>query len=385
MKRISSIDYVRGFVMIIMALDHTRDLIHVNSITQSPTDLTTTTPLVFFTRLITHICAPTFVFLSGTSAYISLKNKANLQASRVFLLTRGIWLVILEFTVVSFGIWFDIHFSVFLFDVIATIGFGFIILSLLLKLNPKLIGIIGLIIIFSHNIFGLITFSNDSTLKTILTPLFNPMAIPFSHSTFVMGYPPLPWLGIMLVGFASGKLFELDEPKRKKTFLQLGLTSLALFIIIRVINIYGDSFPWARQKTNLYSFLSFINITKYPPSLVFCLFTLGFMFIMLFLFEGVHNKFSKIMAVYGKVPLFYFLVHWYIIHPILFLILFLQGYKSSDFIFGFNFGRPKGESGVNIWIVYLIWIFVVVILYPLCKWYGNYKMKHKENKWLSYL
>lgn len=372
--------------MIIMALDHTRDLVHITSITQSPTDLSTTTPALFFTRWITHLCAPVFVFLSGTSAYISLKNKNNITESRRFLLTRGIWLIILEFTLVNFGIWFDIHFSVFLFDVIAAIGFGFIIMSLLLKASAKTIGTIGLAIIFLHNLAPLVPFAETSLIKRVLMPFFAPAAFPIGGGTmFVMGYPPVPWLGIMLTGFAAGKLFELPGTRRKSAFLKIGLTSLILFIIIRAINIYGDSSPWASQKNGLYTFLSFINVTKYPPSLVFCLVTLGVMFLILSVVEGVENKFSRIATVYGRVPLFYFLVHWYILHPVMFGIVFLQGYKSPDLLFGFNLGRPRGASGVNLWFIYLIWILVVIMLYPLCKWYGKYKEDHKEKKWLRYL
>jgi len=196
---------------------------------------------------------------------------------------------------------------------------------------------------------------------------------------FVIGYPPIPWLGIMLIGFAAGKLFELPAAQRKSIFLKIGIASLTLFIIIRSINIYGDSIPWATQKNSLYTFLSFMNVTKYPPSLVFCLVTLGIMFIILSIVEGMKNKFTEITTVYGKVPLFYFLVHWYILHPIMFLIVFLQGYKSADLLFGFNLGRPKGISGVNLWYTYLIWIGVVIILYPLCKWYDTKKIIKRKN------
>jgi len=386
MKRILSIDIVRGLVMIIMALDHTRDLIHVNSITQQPTDLLTTHPALFFTRWITHLCAPTFVFLSGTSAYLSFKNKKNIDDTRRFLLSRGLWLIIVEFTLVNFGLWFDIHFNVFLFDVIATIGVGFIILSLFLKASVKTIAITGLAIIFLHNFVPLAPSADASLFERILIAFFSPGAFPFgSGRLFVMGYPPVPWLGIMLIGFATGKLFELPAAQRKSIFLKIGLASLTLFIIIRGINIYGDPFPFTTQKNSLYTFLSFMNATKYPPSLVFCLATLGIMFIILSLMEGMKNKFTEIATVYGKVPLFYFIVHWYILHPIMFLIVFLQGYKNSDLLFGFNLGRPKGISGVNLWYTYLIWIGVVIMLYPLCKWYGRYKENHKKKKWLRYL
>ncbi len=200
-----------------------------------------------------------------------------------------------------------------------------------------------------------------------------------------MGYPPIPWLGILLTGFAAGRLFELPIPTRKPLFLKIGLTALALFIIVRSVNVYGDSFQWERQKSTLFTFLSFINATKYPPSLVFCLLTLGVMFLLLSRVEGLRNKFTEITTVYGKVPLFYFLIHWYILHPLMFLIVFFQGYKYSDLVFGVNLGRPKGISGVNLWYTYLIWVLVVIALYPLCKWYGNYKESHKEKKWLRYL
>ncbi len=386
MKRINSIDITRGIVMIIMALDHTRDLIHTTSVTHQPTDLSTTTPALFFTRWITYLCAPTFVFLAGVSAYISFRNKHNFRDTRKFLLSRGIALFITEFTLVNFGLWFDIHFSVFLFDVIATIGFGFIILSLLLKKSAKTIGIIGLVIIFCHNLIPFIPVNQTSLLIKVLMPFFAPGAIPFGEGNlFVMGYPPIPWLGIILIGFALGKLFELPEDQKKKLFLKIGLSSIALFIILRAINIYGDSFHWASQKNGVYTFLSFMNVTKYPPSLQFCLITLGIMFLILYAVEGLKNKFTEIATVYGKVPLFYFILHWYIIHPIMFLIVFLQGYKSSDLVFGFNLGRPKGPSGVNLWLTYLIWILVVIMLYPVCKWYGSYKINHREKKWLRYL
>jgi uncharacterized membrane protein len=387
MKRITSIDFTRGFVMIIMALDHVRDLIHVDSIAQSPTNLTTTSPLLFFTRWITYLCAPIFVFLAGTSAGLSIKRSKDLANSRQFLLRRGLYLLLLEFAVVNFALFFDPGFHLLLFEVIATIGFGFIVLSLVAKLSPKTTGIIGLVIIFCHNLAPLVPLPETSAFKTILMPLFSPGAFPLSASrVFVMGYPPIPWLGIMLVGFASAKFFEWEEEKRKQLFIKIGSVALLLFIAIRFINIYGDSFPWSAQKTSLFTFLSFMNITKYPPSLVFCLCTLGIMFFILSFSEGRTNRISKIVSVYGKVPLFYFLVHFFLIHLILLAVLLLQGFHWSqlDFASG-NFGRPKGiKSGLPLWAVYLIWMGVVVLLYRPCKWYGVYKAQHRQ-WWLKYL
>jgi uncharacterized membrane protein len=217
MKRISGIDATRGIVMIIMALDHVRDLMHVHSITQSPTNLETTTPILFFTRWITYLCAPTFVFLAGTSAFISFKNKNNFLQSRNFLLKRGVYLVILELVVVNFLMYFDPGYHTILFEVIATIGVGFIVLSFLLKVSSKTIALISLVIIFCHNLFSLIPFEQGSIIKNILSPLLGLAVFPvFTNKVFIMAYPPIPWLGIMLAGFATGKLFELQQPERKK-------------------------------------------------------------------------------------------------------------------------------------------------------------------------
>jgi uncharacterized membrane protein len=386
MKRINSIDFTRGLVMIIMALDHTRDLMHVSSLTQSPTDLLTTTPTLFFTRIITHLCAPTFVFLSGVSVYLSLKATNNIAESKRFLLSRGLWLIFLEFTVISLGLWADIHFGVLLFNVIAAIGFGFIVLSFLLKISPKTLGITGLIIIFCHNLLPLIPFEKGSITQNILTPFFSSTAFPITPKTlFVMGYPPIPWLGVMLTGFSAGQLFEISEMKRKVLFLKIGLVSLALFLVIRFINIYGDPVVWSSQKDGLFTIMSFLNVTKYPPSLLFCLLTLGCMFLIMSILEGAKNQLTDILSVYGKVPLFYFIVHWYIIHIMMFGMVFLQGYKPTDLVFGFNFGRPKTGSGVELLAIYFLWICVVLIMFPLCKWYGKYKANHREKLWLRYL
>lgn len=385
MKRQPSIDIVRGIVMIIMALDHVRDLMHVDSITQSPTDLSTTSPLLFFTRWITHLCAPIFVFLAGTSVYLSLQNKKNLSEKRAFLIKRGFWLIFLEFTIVNFGLFFDIGFHTLLFEVIAAIGFGFIILGLLLKISYKTLGIIGLTIIFCHNLLPIIPFEENSVIKTVLAPFFSPLVIPFSGRAFVMGYPPIPWLGIMLAGFATGKFFVLETQKRKKLFIKIGVNSLLLFIILRAINIYGDPVLWTSQKNSIFTFLSFINITKYPPSLLFCLATLGILFLLLAFAEKFQTGIKKVTLVYGKVPLFYFVIHFYIIHILTIIMLFMQGFEWSQFEFASGtFGRPKGlESGLPLWTIYIIWILVVAILYKPCQWFGKYKAEN-QHWWLKY-
>jgi len=375
---------MRGVVMIIMTLDHVRDLMHTTSISQVPTDLSTASPALFFTRWITHLCAPTFVFLSGTSAFLSMKKSGDLAATRRFLLSRGAWLILLDLTLVNFGVWFDLHFSVFLFDVLSAIGIGFIMLALMIRLSTRTIAAIGLAILFLHNLTVLIP-ASSSPVRAAFGFLFAPGAFPIGSSLFVMGYPPVPWLGVMLLGFAAGKIFELEQAERKRRFVQLGLAAIGLFITVRAINIYGDTFPWAVQKNALYTVLSFINVTKYPPSLDFCLLFLGIMFLLLRAVQGVQNRWTEAVSVYGKVPLFYFIVHWYLIHPLVLLMVLLQGFKGSDMVFGLNFGRPKTGSGLPLWAIYLVWVGIVLALYPVCRWYGRYKERHREKKWLRYL
>ncbi|RFS14733.1 DUF1624 domain-containing protein [Emticicia sp. C21] len=384
MKRINSIDFTRGLVMVIMAIDHCRDLLHIGI---NPTDLTVTTPALFFTRWITHLCAPTFVFLSGTSAYLSYKNQnMGLKESQRFLLSRGLWLIFLEFTVIGFALWFDFKFRMFFLQVIGAIGIGFVILSFLMKLSSKTILIIGLVIIFCHNLLGLLPINN--TPFSLLSPLFSFSLFQITpDTTFAIGYPPIPWLGIMLAGYGfGGVVFDKSQNVRKAALLKLGIGSLALFIVLRFINIYGDPAPWSPQKDALFTFMSFMNLTKYPPSLLYTLATLGISFLILYVSDGPKNKFIEITSVYGKVPLFYYLIHWYLIHTIMFIMLYMQGFSNKDFVFGpFQFGRPQQPSGLELGGVYLVWLGVIISLYPLCKWYSTYKAEHRDKKWLRYL
>jgi len=387
MKRIPSIDIVRGIVMIIMALDHVRDLMHESSISQIPTDLNTTTPFLFFTRWITHLCAPIFVFLAGASVYLSLKKNNDFKSTKQLLLKRGLWLILLELTIVNFAIFFDIGFHALLFEVIASTGFGFIVLSVLLKLSARTIGYIGLAIIFCHNLLPLIPFSENSVIKTLLTPLFSPTVIPLMPGKiFIIGYPPTPWLGIILLGYACGHFFVLPEHKKPKLFLTIGVIFLLLFSVIRFINIYGDNELWTAQKNGLFTFLSFMNISKYPPSLLFCLVTLGIMFLLFSVVEKLNKGIQNFTMVYGKVPLFYFVLHFYLVHIITLVMLLIQGVQLADFEFdNGTFGRPKGvETGLPLWAIYAVWVFVVLALYKPCLWFGNIKPTHKK-WWLKYI
>jgi uncharacterized membrane protein len=382
MKRITSIDVVRGIVMVIMALDHIRDLMLQNSLVENPTDLATTFPALFFTRWITHLCAPTFVFLSGVSAYISVSKSQNLKESRRFLLTRGLWLVFLEFTIITFGIWFDIGFHTFLFQVIAAIGFGFVLLILFIAKPPKLALIVGASII---TFYGLLAFLPDSAIKSTLSPLFSVTVLPLGSRILILGYPLIPWWAIMLLGYGLGPFFLNNKEMRSAFFIKMAGALALTFLVLRFIDIYGDPSSWQTSPKSFFTLLSFLNLSKYPPSLDFTLCMLSICFLLLWISEKIGEEKLSFFKVFGSVPLFYYLIHWYVIHAVMFSIFFAKGFVWSDFVLNEQtFGRPKAPDGLTLLQVYLVWIGIVLFMYPLCRWYSKYKSLHPDKTWLRY-
>jgi uncharacterized membrane protein len=387
--RITSIDLLRGLAMIIMALDHTRDYFHADAFVYDPTNLQKTTVLLFFTRWITHFCAPVFVLLAGTSAFISGQKKAKKELS-LFLLKRGLWLVFLELTVVNFAWFFNIHFSYFGLQVIWALGVGMICLSGLIYLPKKAILFTGLVLVAGHNLLDNFHVSGNSLEAFGWGILHERRLFTFGNVNIRSAYPLLPWIGLMALGYCIGNIFiaGFNPAKRKRILIYLGSASVLLFIVIRFINIYGDLFPWAQQSSYIFSFLSFINVTKYPPSFDFLLITVGPALLFLAFTEKSSNRITKIISIYGRVPLFYYLIHIYVIHLLAMLAAVLTGYKwtyMTSFTHGIHFVPNLKGYGFSLGIVYLVWIAVVVSLYPICKWYDGYKTKHKEKWWLSYL
>ncbi|HLX67626.1 MAG TPA: heparan-alpha-glucosaminide N-acetyltransferase domain-containing protein [Puia sp.] len=392
MKRIASIDIARGLVMVIMALDHTRDFLDSWSRTNSPTNLGVTTPLLFFTRWITHFCAPAFVFLAGTSIAIQLARSTDRNTTRGWLLRRGLILIAVEFTIMNFGFSFDPKFPVLIFEVIGTIGIGMILLSLLSRLSIRWLLPITAVIFFGHDLLPLpppmaMSTPNSSLILPILRALaWVPGNFQVTPNLLILvAYPILPWLGIMLTGFVVARWFEKPAPERKRLFLRTGLITLGLFIILRLINVYGDPDPWSAQKVPLLSFLSFLNVTKYPPSLAFSLLTLGGLFLVLAISEQIESPISRTLLVFGRVPLFYFVVHFYAIHLLVIIVAAAQGFNLPKISFGaFQFGPPATAGSLPTWCIYPIWIAIVAIMYPLSRWYGRYKESHPEKGFLRY-
>jgi len=388
-KRITSVDLLRGAVMIIMALDHTREFFHNAALTSNPLDLNTTTPILFFTRWITHFCAPVFVFLSGTSAYLQSARKSKKELS-IFLLTRGLWLILAEITIVNLIFSFDITFSAIALEVIWAIGISMVILGLVIWLPFELILILGLLIVLGHNALDFYerkqTTPFGAGYNLIHRVGFHQLSDKF---VLLILYPFLAWTGLMMLGYCLGKVLRNEDATYRKRFLVItGLSTIVLFIILRFINVYGDPFQWSKQATGFRSFLSFINTSKYPPSLFFISMTIGPALLLMAWWDNIQNGFTKIVSVYGRVPFFYFLGHFFLIHLFSSITYFMRGHSFAEdatdtatpFI---KFIKP-GE-GFQLRYVFLIWLAIVIVMYPLCKWYDRYKTKHKEKKWLSYL
>jgi len=387
-RRIESIDLLRGLVMVIMALDHVRDYFHADAELYSPTDLSKTNIILFFTRWITHFCAPVFMFLSGTSAYLVGIRKGKKYLSK-FLFTRGLWLIFLEFTIVSFGWYFDIHFTSIDFLVIWALGISMIFLAAFIYLPFSWILAIGLVMMFGHNLLDNIHVPGDGPAAFGWAFLHEQQIFNYGDHTFFIGYPVIPWIGVMALGYCLGVLYsnKYDASKRKKILIQLGTAALLLFTVLRFTNIYGDPAPWSKQPTTSFTFLSFINVSKYPPSLLYLLVTLGPALLFLAYSEKAKSWLSAQLKMIGRVPMFYYLVHLYIIHLGAMAATYLCGFKWSDMLLTtwINFEPKLQGYGFSLGVVYAVWFSVIVILYFLCRAYDRYKTNNPQKWWLSYL
>jgi uncharacterized membrane protein len=368
-KRIESIDIMRGIVMVIMALDHCRDfLTHLN---YDPTDLSKASSFLFLTRFVTHYCAATFVFLAGTSAYLSISRGKTKNEAAKFLLSRGLWLVFLELTIIRFGWIMDLDYHFIFLQVIWAIGISMIVLAVMIYLPLPVIAAIGFILVFGHDLFDNLSTTTFSVAgKDVWDVLHVSGIVSLGNVNVFFFYPLIPWIGVMALGYCFGTLFKIDEPKRRKLLITFGIGAIAIFIAIRSFNFYGDPSNWTNQYSWYRDVLSFIDVSKYPPSLDYLLITLGPVMLMLAALENVHSRVTSIFLVYGRVPLFYYILHLYLARLLCFLTFVIMGKKH-----GYSF--PLGT-------VYIVWLLVVLILYFPCRWFMKYKQTHKQ-WWLSYL
>jgi uncharacterized membrane protein len=385
--RVESIDLLRGAIMIIMALDHVRDYFHASAFLYDPTDLTQTSFPIFMTRWITHYCAPVFMFLSGTSAYLVGIRKGK-KALAKFLLTRGLWLVFLELTVVNFAWYFNIKFPDIDLLVIWALGISMITLAGFIFLPVPVILVICLAMVFGHNLLDTVNVPGSGTKAILWSILHKPGFFQLLGKPFMVIYPIIPWIGVMALGYCLGTLYNKEVPtfKRRKWLFMMGLVATILFIIIRSGNKYGDASKWVEQKNGLFTVLSFINVSKYPPSLLYLLMTLGPALFMLALIENKRNWLFEKIKVIGRVPMFYYLLHIYLLHFVALFATYFSGHKPGDMILStFVTFEPKLQGyGFSLAVTYAVWFCLIIVLYFACRWYDKYKRTH-QHWWLSYL
>ncbi|WP_394993934.1 DUF1624 domain-containing protein [Emticicia sp.] len=383
--RIETLDLLKGLVIVIMAIDHVRDYFHNSSYLFDPTDPTLTTIPLFLTRFITNFCAPAFSFLAGLSAFIVGRRKIPAELSS-FLLKRGLWLVFVELVIMSFGWCFDITFKSVHFSVVWSLGISMIFLAGLIHLPKKVILIFSCTLIFGHNLLDNIHFDN-SILWAFLHER-KPFLTTPDH-IFRVGYSIIPWVAVMSLGYYFGSFYNktYDPLKRKKLFNIIGIAAIVFFVVLRSINVYGNKLPWEDYGNLKQSLFSFLNLSKYPPSLSFLLVTLGGALLFLANSEKLKGKVVNFFCVFGRVPFFFYIIHIYLIHLLALITAEFTGFGWQKMILPalpFRVEALKG-FGFNLFIVYLIWILVIAVLYPLCKKFDSYKQAHKEKWWLSYL
>jgi uncharacterized membrane protein len=381
-SRLTSIDLLRGVVMIIMALDHVREFFGVPGI--SPTDLAKTTVPLFATRWITHLCAPVFFLLTGTGAFLSLRRKPVAALSR-FLFTRGVWLILLELTVIRcLGFQFNVDYQVTLLIVIWALGWAMITLSALVWLPTWVVTTFGVVMIAGHNLFDGVRSAHP-----LWAVLYAPGFV-VNRPGFVVfaSYTLIPWVGVTAAGYGLGQVYRWSPERRRTFLLRVGLALAAGFVLLRAVNLYGDPVRWAPQASAALTVVSFLNATKYPPSLLFLLMTLGPALLILRALDGNAPRLLRPALVFGRVPLFYFVLHLPLIHLLAVIVCYAQNgavhwmFESPN-LGAYPFTAPPGW-GLSLPEIYLLWVLVVVMLYPACRWFAAVRQR-RTDAWLSSL
>jgi uncharacterized membrane protein len=376
--RTRSIDLLRGAVMVLMVLDHSRDFFV--GLAKSPTDLATTTLPLFFTRWVTHFCAPVFVLLAGVSARL-YADKRGLPAARRFLASRGLWLIVLELTIVRFA-WIPEPFYRFiLLQVIWTLGWAMLALAALSFLPVRVVAALGLVIALGHNLLDPLDRGSFGTLEPVWNLLHERSMLKLGGRRVFVSYPVLPWIGVAAAGFGLGGWFAKPSLERQRWLMRAGLAACALFVLMRALNLYGNPKPWLEQARGpIFTVLSFLNCEKYPPSAAFLLMTLGPALVALAWLERVPSRALEPVAIFGRVPLFFYVAHLYLLRVVAIPLAIARFGKSAIM-------PPPGHAGspeYPLWAGYLAWVVALIVLYPACRWFARKKAESKS-PWLSYL
>jgi uncharacterized membrane protein len=389
---VQALDLLRGLVMVIMALDHTRDYVHAAAMAFPPEDLARTTPAIFMTRWITHFCAPVFMFLAGAGAFLRPEPSTSLRPGRSglsrFLFTRGLWLVVLELTVVRAGFFFDVTGPPFILLVFWALGMSMIALAALVHLPYGVLLAVSVGMIGAHNLADGVTPGRFGAFAW-LWQILHVQGLLSAEPPVIVAYPLVPWIGVMAAGFCVGRVYTFPAERRRQWLLRLGLLLTASFLVIRGLDLYGDPRPWSAQSSPIFTLLSFLNTTKYPPSLSFLLMTLGPALLFLAWAERIKVGERNPLLVFGRVPLFYFVLHIPLIHALAVGMTWLR-YGAAPFLLlpPPTLGTPReafpSDYGWNLWVAYVVTAAAVAMLYPICLSFARLKASRRD-RWLSYL
>jgi uncharacterized membrane protein len=396
-QRVDSIDLLRGLVMVIMMLDHTRDYFSAEQFLFDPTDLSRTSIALFLTRWITHYCAPVFFFLAGTGAYLRGARGATPRDMSWFLASRGVWLIVLELTIIRALITADLlPRGTYIGQTIWALGWSMIALAGLVHLPLRVTGAIGALMILAHNAFDGVQVAQCvpgqpvCSARDMLIRLLHvqgPITFGPDGPMFIALYPLIPWIGVMAVGYVFGRLYTMDAPDRRRILLRLGGAVVVLFVVLRATNLYGDPSKWSVQPRGAaFTALSFLNLTKYPPSLLYLWMTLGPAILLLaYLERERRGRFGMALVRFGRVPLLFYVLQWVFAHGVAFAAHAAAG-KPTEPLFIFHNNPPEvlAQAGFPLPIVYVFWIVGVLALYPICRWYAEVK-RRRNDWWLGYL
>jgi uncharacterized membrane protein len=383
---VQALDVLRGFVIVLMALDHVRDYFHASGYAYDPLDFSMTTGAVYVTRWVTHFCAPTFVFLAGVSAWLQGAKGKNPSRLARFLLTRGLWLVVLEVTVVAFGWSFSIPLLPHL-QVIWAIGWSMVALSALIFLPRAAVLGIGIAIVAGHNLLDPIRSSELGAWSWAWILLHEQNVLVWNgQAVILVAYPLLAWIGVLALGYGLGPIFV--SANRDRSLVRLALGMLAVFLLLRGVNLYGDPRPWAPQAAMSDTLMDFFDVQKYPPSLLYVCVTLAPMLLLVPVFDRLRGPATAVLRTFGAVPLMAYVAHLYVMHALAIVVHAAAG-QSLDGMFNtiHDFVVSPGVfagTGFPLAVTYVAWVVVLAAIYPLCRWWGGVKQRRRD-WWLSYL
>ncbi len=378
-QRLGSIDIVRGFVMVVMALDHVRDYV-INARFQ-PEDLSRASAALFATRWITHFCAPTFFLLAGVGIGLLHHRRPTGEVSR-YLVTRGLWLLVLELVITPVGWQFGFQLIPAFALVLWALGWSMIAMALLVHLPAPVLLALSLITVFGHNLLDSIRPESLGSFAGIWHALHVPgFVIP---NVLFVAYPLIPWVAVMCLGYLLSRVYQWEPGRRRQFLIRTGLAATVLFLVLRVANGYGNPVPWSPQRTAALTVASLLNVQKYPPSLDFLLMTLGPALVALALTERAGGRMARWLSVYGRVPLFFYVVHIFVAHAAAVVVSLIQSGELRRIKVITDFGSQPEWYGLPLPGVYLVWVLVVVALYHPCRWFARLK-ETRTDWWIRYL